>query len=562
MARKRPRFVRIARVALRRLSRRLERGTPDWMKLVAPWATSLLAHAAVLLALGMVYYASAADQGRGREITADIPQQLKEDVTAAVKSDHAGDPFTTLKSEEPPSLAPQADPDSDVIAVADLAPATRLGEKLQLDATGPTAAAPGLAGEATGKALAKAGDISAPFSGRQGVARAKLVRREGGSVESEKSVERGLDWLARHQRHDGSWSLNHRPMCKGRGCPPDKCMESDTAATGLALLPLLGAGQVHVEKGRYQKAVDNGLKWLVHVQKPEGDLWTGGTPISHMYSHAIGTMALCEAYGVTKDPELKGPAQKALEFIVRAQHKEDGGWRYDPAMPGDTSVFGWQMFALRSGFLAGLEVPSEAVQGCRRYLDKAAVDPQGSTYCYLPSGGRDERKYSPVMTAEALLGRQYLGWKREYPALQQGAQLVAANLLESHDRNIYYWYYGTQLLHNMQGPAWQLWNLKIRDGLIGIQVVDRGCDNGSWSPMLPVPDQWGKEAGRHFVTSLSLLTLEVYYRYLPLYRERDKNPVGGKDSGATAEGPKGTAAETGQAKEREKAKGKGKDQEK
>jgi hypothetical protein len=548
MAQKPPRFVRIVRVRLRRLARGLERGMPEWWKLVAPWGSSLVLHAAILLTLGMMYYATASDQGRGKEITTEFPQQLKEDVTAAVKSDHAGDPFTTLKSDEPPSLAPEPDASSDVIAVAELTPAARLGEQLRLDATGATANLLGPAAEGTGKAFVKPGDVSAPFSGRQGVTRAKLVRREGGSVESERAVERGLDWLARHQRKDGSWSLNHRPQCRGKGCPPDKCMESDTAATGLALLPLLGAGQVQTEKGRYQKVVDSGLQWLVKAQKPDGDLWTGGTPISRMYSHAIGTMALCEAYGVTKDPALKGPAQKALDFIVRAQNKDDGGWRYEPGMPGDTSVFGWQMFALRSGFLAGLEVPDAAVQGCRRYLDKAAVDSQGSTYCYLPSGGGHERKFSPVMTAEALLGRQYLGWKREYPALQQGGQLVAANLLESQDRNIYYWYYGTQLLHNMQGPAWQLWNLKIRDGLIGIQVVGRGCDNGSWSPVLPVPDQWGKEAGRHFVTSLSLLTLEVYYRYLPLYRERDKNPVGGKDSDASAEGPKGPIAEAGKEK--------------
>ncbi|MBX6313898.1 MAG: terpene cyclase/mutase family protein, partial [Isosphaeraceae bacterium] len=378
------------------------------------------------------------------------------------------------------------------------------------------------------KAIARAaGEMTAPFSGRQGAAKAKLVRREGGSVESERAVERGLDWLGRHQRSDGSWSLDYRKECSGKGCPPDKHVNSDTAATGLALLPMLGAGQTHTEPGRYQKAVKGGLDWLLKVQKPNGDLRQGG---GNMYSHAIASMALCEAYGITKDERLKEPAQRAINFIVKAQNPDDGGWRYQPGQPGDTSVFGWQMFALRSGYLAGLEVPETTIQGCRKYLDKAAVNPEGSVYSYQPGKGP-----SPVMSAEALLGRQYLGWPRDYPPLVLGTERVAANLLEGRERNIYYWYYGTQLLHNMQGPAWKLWNLKIRDGLVATQVTRKGCDYGSWDPEEPAPDHWGKTAGRFFVTSLSILTLEVYYRYLPLYRERDLNPVGGR---ATAKAPK------------------------
>ena len=60
--------------------------------------------------------------------------------------------------------------------------------------------------------------VTAPFSGRQGLTRAKLVRREGGTARSEKSVEDGIDWLVRHQRADGSWSLNYHEQCQGAGC--------------------------------------------------------------------------------------------------------------------------------------------------------------------------------------------------------------------------------------------------------------------------------------------------------------------------------------------------------
>ena len=125
------------------------------------------------------------------------------------------------------------------------------------------------------------------------------------------------------------------------------------------------------------------------------------------------------------------------------------------------------------------------------------------------------------MTAEGLVSRQLLGWPRDFPALVKGVGQVSAHLQEGGDRNIYYWYYATQLLHNMRNEQWERWNPKIREGLIGLQVKDDTCAKGSWDPFSPVPDIWAERAGRLYLTSLSILTLEVYYRYLPLYRTAD-----------------------------------------
>ena len=176
-------------------------------------------------------------------------------------------------------------------------------------------------------------------------------------MHSEKAVEEGLAWIVRHQRANGSWSLNFQEQCQDQGCPSQHVLDSDTAATGLALLPLLGAGYIHTVKCRHQDAVRRGLEALIQHQQPNGDLFTGGPGISYMYSHAIATMALCEAYGISRDSHLKEPARQALAFIIAAQNPTTGGWRYSPGQAGDTSVFGWQIFALRSGHLAGLSVP-------------------------------------------------------------------------------------------------------------------------------------------------------------------------------------------------------------
>ena len=99
---------------------------------------------------------------------------------------------------------------------------------------------------------------------------------------------------------------------------------------------------------------------------------------------------------------------------------------------------------------------------------------------------------SPVMTAEGLVSRQLLGWPRDFPALVKGVGHVSAHLQEGGDRNIYYWYYATQLLHNMRNEHWDRWNPKIREGLLGLQVKDDTCAKGSWDPFSPVPRHLGR----------------------------------------------------------------------
>jgi hypothetical protein len=173
------------------------------------------------------------------------------------------------------------------------------------------------------------------------------------------------------------------------------------------------------------------------------------------------------------------------------------------------------LFALRSANLAGLKVPATVIKGCSRYLDQAG-DQKRVLYAYQPG-----RPATPTMTAEALLSRQLLGWPRDYPALVKGVGQISADLQASDERNIYYWYYATQLLHNMRNDQWKRWNVKIREGLIGLQVKEGGCAHGSWDPFTPQPDRWASSAGRLYLTGLSILTLEVYYRYLPLYRTGD-----------------------------------------
>ncbi len=349
--------------------------------------------------------------------------------------------------------------------------------------------------------------IGRMFSGRNPEFRGALVKREGGTSFTEAAVTRGLKWIARHQNANGSWSL-HRfsqsPQCKGR-CKGEANLRSDVAATAMALLPMLGAGQTHLT-GQYTDEVFGGLKWLIDQQASDGDLRDGGG--GRMYSHGQAAIVLCEAYGLTGDEQLREAAQKSLDFIVWAQH-EKGGWRYEPGEPADTSVVGWQLMALRSGQMAKLNIPSPTFGLVDQYLDSAQTDYQGGQYAYMPG-----RRPTYTMSAEALLCRQYLGWPKDHQGIETGVKHLLKSLPHRNKPNIYYWYYATQVMHHVGGKSWKRWNDKMRVVLTSMQEK-RGHEAGSWDPR----GKFANAGGRLYMTSLAVCTLEVYYRHLPLYRE-------------------------------------------
>jgi hypothetical protein len=349
--------------------------------------------------------------------------------------------------------------------------------------------------------------IAGELAGRSGPARSTLLTKGGGTGSSERAVGLGLRWLVRHQKPDGKWSFHHGPDDPGS---LDKCT---TGATGLAILAFLGAGHAHRSDARYGVNVDRGLRYLVSRMKRNKD--TGdlrGEVVSNegMYAHAIATLALCEAYVLSKDAQLKEPAQRAVNFIVAAQDPKGGGWRYAPGQPGDTTVTGWQVMALKSAKTGGLKVPAKTLAGASRFLDSMQTA-EGSRYGYDQAGD------TPPMTAIALLCRMYLGWDRTAAPLRNGVEYLSRTGPSLQD--IYYDYYATQVLHHWGGAEWKKWNNVLRDHLIDSQIR-AGESAGSWKP---TGDRGGAAGGRLYQTCLSVMTLEVYYRYLPLYQKQTAN---------------------------------------
>jgi hypothetical protein len=374
------------------------------------------------------------------------------------------------------------------------------------------------AGIGTGTNAGSGGDGNG-FGGRGTGSRKAMLGRYGGTKATERAVGAALYWLAHHQMREGNWSLmQYQKMCKDKTCTGPASQESLSAATALGLLPFLAAGQTHTSPGPFQKTVFGGVYWLMNHQKPDGDLSAGAE--SQMYSHGLASIALCEAYGMSKDKTVGAAAQKAINFIQAAQNSKSGGWRYHPGEEGDTSVVGWQLMSLKSAMMAGLTVNPATLDGTKKWLLAASKGAGaggssgagGGQFSYQPDGAP-----TPTMSAVGLLCSQYLHAGRADPVIVGGVQYLMANQPDQNARSFYYWYYATQVLHNMADKDWDTWNHKMRDILVHEQARE-GCAAGSWDPDKPVRDAWGPNGGRIMMTSLGALTLEVYYRYLPLYK--------------------------------------------
>jgi hypothetical protein len=266
------------------------------------------------------------------------------------------------------------------------------------------------------------------------------------------------------------------------------------------------------------------LEYLLNHQSSDGGFHE---PQGTMYSHGLAALAICETITMTRDKSssssrqdhrrirnrslpqkrIASAAQSAIDYIVHSQHS-GGGWRYMPRQPGDTSVVGWQAMALQSGRMGRLYVPDATLKGIGQFLDSVCCDDYGATYGYMDPTVR------PATTAVGLLSRMYLGWKRRHPGITNGVEHLSQMGPSRND--VYYNYYATQVMHHYQGPLWKKWNVVMREHLVHTQSkVGHEC--GSWY----FDGDFGSNVGgRLYITAMSAMVLEVYYRHMPIYSSK------------------------------------------
>ncbi len=484
---------------------------------------SAFLHVALLLLLAFI---AVTDRGEKRStllINSNPTNETAEAVAFEIVEPNVKVPLAEQQSIESPAFSQQALQSTTSVAssnASDALVASTLGASLKIS--------PLDRYQSMVAAFAPTMPIFAKSSieGRTLANRNQLALARGGTPQSEKAVEAALVWFAKHQHRDGGWSTYfNEPTSPCNGlCKHGSIERLDAkrpAATGLALLCFLGAGYTH-QQGKYKDEVYRGLMFLMDSMKRDEidgiDPRRPGqfsSPLSkhQMYEQGIAALALCEAYQMTQDSMLKNACQEAIDFITVAQHY-DGSWGYFPKTPGDLSIVGWQMMSIKSAHGSELKVNLPSIRWVDRFLDTQQSE-GGAKYGYRGT------RPTPSMTSIGILMRLYRGFSRTDPRLIRGAAYIAENGPSRSD--VYLNYYATQALFQMQSAYWPKWNAKLRDHLVQTQS-QLGHESGSWFFEDESPPPSNAVGGRLYCTALATMTLEVYYRYMPVYLDVNEKP--------------------------------------
>ena len=298
----------------------------------------------------------------------------------------------------------------------------------------------------------------------------------------DRSVKRGLDYLARTQKPNGSW--------QGQNGQP-------SGVVGLAMLAFLAHGEMP-DEGQYGHVIRRAVDFIVRSQQSNGLLQERGG--SAMYSHGFATLALAEVYGLIDDPRVGPALKKAVGLIVSSQAQNPmKAWRYSVnSRDADTTVSGAQMLALRAAANAGIEVPIEAIKGGVGFYKR----------CFCPGGGFGYTNARSPNHARSGIGLLVLSLSGEYRSAEAKATadwLYSRGPINQGDGYFFYAsYYCSQAMYQAGGKYWRQWNETMVPVLIAMQQPD-----GSWP---------AKSGGPVCDTAFALLSLEINYNFLPIYQ--------------------------------------------
>ena len=344
-----------------------------------------------------------------------------------------------------------------------------------------------------------------------------------GDAQTEGAVLKALRWLKKTQQPNGSWN------------------PSPISNTGLAILAFLAHGETPSSK-EFGYTVQKAMQYLIDSLSKKKDK-TGNTVVTfkgadgNEYATLIATYALCEAYGMTRNPNTKIVAMQTLQRIVDNQGPT-GGWDYGinkTSTRDDMSFAGWALQALKAGKMAGLHPNGldECIKKAIKCLKTRNFRNGGFNYC---AGG------GPTgLTATGCLAMQLLGYMNEpevkaaldtmrlwEPSFEGKKGKLTEALPTANPQ--YYCYYASQCKYQAgmcQGatPAnvktWQDWNVAMKALYPRtIKTLPETIEGPDGKPRQIGFWDCGKDTtcgsgGHTMTTCLCALQLMVYYRYLP-----------------------------------------------
>lgn len=331
----------------------------------------------------------------------------------------------------------------------------------------------------------------------------------------EKSVDKGLVYLSKHQERDGSYEGH---------------LVGQPAVTSLAIMAYLSRGH-QPGSGPFGESLDRAIDYVLSTQKRDG-LFTAldapgprykkNTPDhTATYNHAIAGLMLGEVYGMCtgkRSEQVRKALERALIFTWRLQAqpkdqtKDKGGWRYihdRNERDSDISVSGWHLMFLRSAKNAEFDVPKVYIDAALGFVKRCYVGSKSKgTFSYYPD---DKDEASLTMTAIATLSLALGGLHRD-PLVLEAADWMLDDGVEGyggHKRWHYRYYYYVQAMAQVGGEHWEKTFPRILSELVRNQNRD-----GSWDGDGASEDFLGDA----YFTSLGVLTLTPPYQLLPLYQ--------------------------------------------
>lgn len=334
------------------------------------------------------------------------------------------------------------------------------------------------------------------------------------------SVDRGLFWLSRQQRPDGSFPT------RSSGNP---------GVTSLCIMAFLSRGHLP-GSGPYGQTLDRALDYVLACQRPDG-IFTGDTigqggygsfspSHSAVYNTTIAGLMLGELYGLTdsqRAARVRPALERSLESMLRLQDRpismayrlDRGGWRYLDNVRGefesDLSVTAWQIMFMRSAVNAGFDVPEYradlAIQYVKRNFEK------NSGRFYYSFYKRDE--LPRAMAGAGVLCLFLAGQYDEQIEQKSGEWMLTQSFapynrqVDSEDHYHYAAYYVSQAMFQLGGSYWERFYPEFAAVFVSGQNGD-----GSWDP----------ESGKHAIYSncyssaLAILALTPPYQLLPIYQ--------------------------------------------
>ncbi|MBE6396642.1 MAG: hypothetical protein E7046_06535 [Lentisphaerae bacterium] len=336
---------------------------------------------------------------------------------------------------------------------------------------------------------------------RSAGARARSLAKFGGDAETERCVMRALRWLKTQQRPDGSWA--------GRS--------GTLNMTGFVVLTYLSHGIKPGADPEFGDTVRKGVEYLMR----------------NRHKDAIALAALAEAYGLSRNPNIREIVEQSLNNLADQMKETIWGPHRDGSKarePRDLTKLTFYVMALRSAQLSKFKIPNlqKGLNKLREgFLHQANKKLGGFSSAFLGPPGRNYPRIMMWHYMLGVVGMQYVG-AGDNPVIDKTLGILmdewepptlATTDISCCPVRANYW--ATMVFFNyFEGDRrWFDWNKKMKS------VYKRGQHKeiGKYQDHRGMPQEIGywtcedMHIGTQPIATTCYVALQlmVYYRYLP-----------------------------------------------